>query len=214
MSHNEVEKTLKEIRERVRVQIRNQHHLPGSRPAPLSEGHPASRLESQLTAQPDSINATRLESLRANLSVIQRSWNKLPPLTSYRSGWISRLELWCKRLLKRASHWFIWEQVNFNSATHNSLEHISALLAAHQQMLVELYKQLERLTDTAAELGAEIEGLRAKVDTTAHQQSPPGSRAVPTAETLTDDRPKPINSEIDNLARRIEQLRALATRLK
>ncbi len=141
MPETDVEKTLRDIRERVRVQLRQQ--------APSSIAHPAESGELR-------VNGAAIESIRANLSVIERSRTRLPPITSYRRGWAARVELWIKRLLKRASHWFTWEQVNFNSATSNSLKDVLVVeLRAEQrlwqkatwQLLVSSrWKSIQRLT--------------------------------------------------------------------
>ncbi len=136
MSDVDVEKTLTEIRERVRAQIRQN--------AAMTQ----TRAEAPEISRP---NEVALESLRANLSVIDRSWNKLPPLTSYRRGLIARVELWFKRLLKKATHWFTWEQVNFNSATAKSLKDVVTVLSEHERELMELRRQLQRLDSIARE---------------------------------------------------------------
>ena len=136
MSEVDAEKTLTEIRERVRAQIRQQAAITQPRSEPPDASRP---------------NEVALESLRANLSVIERSWNKLPPLTSYRTGLMARFELWCKRLLKKATHWFTWEQVNFNSASAKSMKDIAAVLSQHEVELIELRRQLERLDSIARE---------------------------------------------------------------
>jgi hypothetical protein len=142
MPDTDVEKTLREIRERVRVQIRRQ--------MPVAEAQ---------SIEPHQVNRAAIESLKANLSVIQRSWNRLPPLTSYRRGWAADLELWCKRILKKASHWFTWEQVNFNSATSNSLQDVLAVLSEHEEVLAELKEQLEKIACAAAELQVDLQAL-------------------------------------------------------
>ena len=203
MPDTDVEKTLREIRERVRVQIRRQTPVPD---AQLSEPRQANRAE--------------IESLKANLSVIQRSWNRLPPLTSYRHGWVADLELWCKRILKRASHWFTWEQVNFNSATSNSLQDVMAVLSEHEELLTELKEQLEKIACAAAELQVNLQALSTNggpkdsfSDERTQGDKPRVARMVDSGNTSSDDQHILIDSEINSLARRIEELRAMKAQL-
>jgi hypothetical protein len=204
MPDTDVEKTLKEIRERVRVQIRLQ--------MPVSDRQSSEHRE---------VNAAAIESLKANLSVIQRSWNKLPPLTSYRSGWIASLELWCKRILKKASHWFTWEQVNFNSATSNSLQDILIALSAHEELLVELKERLEKIASDAAEMQTNLQALGANGgpgEVNFHDERTLSDKLQPARLTgslsgSNADQHQLIDSEINSLARRIEELRALKARL-
>jgi hypothetical protein len=199
MSNHDVEKTLKEIRSRVRVRLQGQ------------------RQEASKDNQAPLTKRTReaeLESLKANLSVIERSWNRLPPLTSYRSGWIAKLELWCKRVLKKASHWFTWEQVNFNSATSNSVRDILLVLSAHEEMLSELKSKLEKLSKAINELPPEWQQLPASDGDDFAMQT----RAVePVSQAAVNssiaERHRLIDSEIDSLAGKIEELRARKARL-
>jgi hypothetical protein len=98
-----------------------------------------------------------LARIEADLSVTGRAWGLLPPLVSERRGAAARLELWVKRLVKRAAHWFTWEQVNFNAAVNDALLAAHALLSAQAKELEELRARVESL----AESGREPEGLRA-----------------------------------------------------
>jgi hypothetical protein len=202
MPDTEVEKTLREIRERVRMQIRQ---------TPVSEPH---------SSEPRQLNRAAIESLKANLSVIQRSWNRLPPLTSYRRGWVAGLELWCKRILKRASHWFTWEQVNFNSATSNSLQDVLAVLSEHEEVLAELKEQLEKIACAAAELQIDLQTLSTNGgskdsfrDEHVPGDKPRNARMADSRNTSSADQHLLIDSEINSLARRIEELRAIKARL-
>lgn len=204
MPNADIEKTLREIRERVRVQIRRQ--MPES---------------DRQSSEPHLVNGAAIESLKANLSVIQRSWNKLPPLSSYRRGWVARLELWCKRLLKRASHWFTWEQVNFNSATSNSLQDVLAMLSAHEDALAELKEQLEKINSAVTELQADLQALstngRPKVDSFRDERAlsdKPSNPAVLDHRKISSaEQQQVIDSDINNLFSRIEELRAIKARL-
>lgn len=70
-----------------------------------------------------------LDRLRAGVVTARRAQDRLPPVTTYRRGFVARLELWVKRKLKTATRWFTWEQANFNAATVTSLESTAKLLA-------------------------------------------------------------------------------------
>lgn len=83
---------------------------------------------------------------QANLAIADRARDQLPPVTTYRRGRSSTIELWLKRLIKRLTHWFTWEQVNFNAAVHRSLNDTLSTL-----------QKLERQVDT----------MRAELDDTA-----------------------------------------------
>jgi hypothetical protein len=93
----------------------------------------------------------------ANLSTTARAWSRLPPVLSYRRGAFARIELWLKHLIKRAVHWFTWEQVNFNSAAHNALGDARSALDAHERMLAHLREELGGLRDELGRLRAEVE---------------------------------------------------------
>jgi hypothetical protein len=69
-----------------------------------------------------------LSRLRANVIAAKCAHDQLPPLTTYRRGLAARLELWIKRRIKRASHWFTWGQTNFNTSTLRACENILAIL--------------------------------------------------------------------------------------
>lgn len=79
----------------------------------------------------------------ANLTVMARAWDRLPPLVSKRTGNLARLDLWFKSKLKRASRWFTWEQVNFNAAAYQTFVEMVESLNAWEQQLVETNQQLE-----------------------------------------------------------------------
>jgi hypothetical protein len=111
-----------------------------------------------------------LARMDANLSTTGRAWSHLPPVLTYRRGALARVELWLKRMVKRAAHWFTWEQVNFNSAAHNALGDARAALDAHTRALDALRDELGRLRAemetrlSSAESGlAEIRGALASV---------------------------------------------------
>jgi hypothetical protein len=94
-----------------------------------------------------------LARVEAGAAVASRAWDRLPPIMSDRRGWRARLELGLKRLARRATNWFTWEQINFNAATAEALRAAHALLR----------EQAERETDLRARLDAleaELEELR------------------------------------------------------
>ena len=126
MADLEVENTLREIRERVLADA--QRRAPAAACEPAAAGgcvtHDGSARAGEALARMD-----------ANLATTERAWSRLPPLLTYRRGPAARLELWVKRLIKRAAHWFTWEQVNFNSAVHHALGDVRSVLAAHEQAL-------------------------------------------------------------------------------
>ncbi|HEX7313206.1 MAG TPA: hypothetical protein VF297_04770 [Pyrinomonadaceae bacterium] len=158
MADLEVENTLREIRERV---------LAGSR-----RGVPATTTTNGATAAPASTNGVEMAAVNghagaasealarmdANLATTARAWSRLPPLLSYRRGAAARFELWFKRLVKRALHWFTWEQVNFNSAVHHALGDARAALAAQDEALSRARAELR------AELAVELRALRAEAE--------------------------------------------------
>jgi hypothetical protein len=97
--------------------------------------------------------ANPLARLDTSLTIIARTQDQLPPLTTYRSGLPARVELWIKRQLKRATHWFTWEQVNFNSSVNSALTNTLVTLRQHEQLLTTL--QLELDADVAAKASLE-----------------------------------------------------------
>jgi hypothetical protein len=107
----------------------------------------------------------------ANLATTGRAWSRLPPMLSYRRGAAARLELFLKRLIARAAHWFTWEQVNFNSAVHHALGDARSALSAHERALARLQSDIlstlraDAEADRArvAELQTSAEGLQARL---------------------------------------------------
>ena len=188
MSEPDVGRTLREIRERVRVQLRTQANL-----SQVQNGEPSNTVENAF------------ESLRANLSVIERSRNKLPPILSYRQGWVARLELSIKRLLKKVTHWFTWEQVNFNAATFNALQEILVVLSAQREVLSELQAQLDKV----AALNAEMDARRSPNIWSGDSQKLSTSQNVMNISSPGQNNEKhDVDMEIQKLAARLEELRA------
>ena len=94
----------------------------------------------------------------AGLSVMARAWDRLPPVVSNRTGTLGRLELRLKEKLRRAFRWFTWEQVNFNSATYQTLlEMVEALeaLNRYEQHLNELRENIEAQREELRQISSE-----------------------------------------------------------
>lgn len=155
----EVENTLREIRERVRATALEKPPVPRAA-APVAAAH-GNGTEATTTGAA-AIAADELTRLEANLATVERTWNRLPPLLSNRQGWVARLELWIKRKIKRATHWYTWEQVNFNAAVFSSLREMSsalrevssslAALSVHEHRLAEMESAIAALRQTGAEM--------------------------------------------------------------
>lgn len=84
-----------------------------------------------------------LDRLRAGVVTARRAQDRLPPVTTYRRGFVARLDLWVKRKLKTATRWFTWEQANFNAATVTSLESTARLLAQLEADLSDLRSSIQ-----------------------------------------------------------------------
>lgn len=121
-----------------------------------------------------------LSRMEVDLAITERSWSRLPPLTSNRHGVLARLEIWVKRALKRATHWLTWEQVNFNAAVNHSLRATHETLSGHERQLAELRAQVELLAARAEEL----ESLKAELERArrAAGDGDPEARRVPPRE--------------------------------
>ncbi len=171
MVNEEVENILMEIRERVR----SRELAPSSRvEPPMENGSGESIVGSRENVDLSGAKA-RIESY---LTTTARAWDRLPPVISNRSGALARCELWLKRLVKRATRWFTWEQVNFNAATHHALlDTLAALINAvealnHYQQSsasqsTEIKNEIQRSVETQNqalnEIRVQLEGLQAKV---------------------------------------------------
>jgi hypothetical protein len=158
--------------------------------------------------------------LKANIAVIERTWNKLPPLTSYRRGWIAKFELWLKLRIKRATHWFTWEQINFNAASANSLKEISAILSQQEHKLIELesaVSHLSSLMQNDEELRV-ISGSNA-ADARGFQSenqvlNPPEALNGSNGRQGMIARQKDLDAQIQVLSDRLEELRATKAKLE
>ena len=134
MAETEVESILREIREQVLAEQR----LAQANPPVVSGGNGDSESVRQ------TITEDRLAVFDSYLTTTARTWDRLPPVVSNRSGSVARLELWLKRQLKRATRWFTWEQVNFNANVHHALRDLPPILAAYEQELANLREQIKR----------------------------------------------------------------------
>jgi chromosome segregation ATPase len=151
-----------------------------------------------------------------SLTVLARSWDRLPPLVSNRSGTSARLELWLKAKIKRLLKWITWEQVNFNAATHHTFLEIVETLSVFEQNLAILRNQLaldsqaarelldqqrrlleqqtEKLNDQKIELAAEIRSRREQLDsqqTTLVQQQ----AALVQQQVLLEEQQEQLNTQ-------------------
>jgi hypothetical protein len=146
---NDVEDILNEIRERVHRD--HQHEAaPTSQLMTTRDMPPSPDLSANTNGETDRVNSESLNRLAAHLTTTARAWDRLPPLYSNRTGGSARLELWIKARLKAMSRWFIWEQVNFNSAVHNALAETLHALAAYQQELAALRVELARQAEVSS----------------------------------------------------------------
>jgi hypothetical protein len=117
-------------------------------------------------------NTTFTKNSFASLAVLERAWNRLPPVYSYRTGTLARLELWIKEKISHMFRWFTWEQVNFNAATHQTFVQLLESLAVQEQQLAQLQSQLNLLRselvarndETSDQLKAEIATRREQVE--------------------------------------------------
>jgi len=157
MAETEVESILREIRERVLSQQRTGSESSATRSAMTNRGNGAGDSEARQQITNDNnetLSAENLSLIESHLTTTARAWDRVPPLVSNRSGSIARVELWLKRQLKRATHWFTWEQVNFNAAVHQSLRELLPVIAAHERELKALRAQFAAAETKLSELEA------------------------------------------------------------
>lgn len=116
----------------------------------------ASSRESEASFSAQDLTCKYAARIQTSLTITQRSHDQLPPVTTYRRGFLSRVELWIKRRLKRATHWYTLEQVNFNSAVNTSLSDILAMLTASERRVANLELQLGSTLASKASLEGRI----------------------------------------------------------
>ena len=125
MVDREVEEILREIRERVLAEREQEAREERSLVSDGTAGLESSEKIVEVTST--------LDHLDACLATTTRTWDKLPPVVSNRTGAIVSLELRVKSLLKRMTRWFTWEQVNFNAAVNHALRYIHSSLSQLEQ---------------------------------------------------------------------------------
>lgn len=121
----------------------------------------AAQQDSSVSA-PDSFDG-HLARLQTSLTITRRAQDQLPPVTTYRGGLPARLELWLKRQLKRVTHWFTWEQVNFNSSVDRALNSTLAILQNNEQRLSSLQNEVAAGLVSKANLESQLTELEARL---------------------------------------------------
>jgi len=107
--------------------------------------------------------AKPLSRLQTSLTITGRTHDQLPPITTYRRGLPARVELWIKRLLKRATHWYTWEQVNFNSSVDSALNNTLAILRTYEERLAGLQNELDVTLASKANLETRLTELESRL---------------------------------------------------
>jgi len=159
MVDEEVENTLREIRERVRKTADFEADSPVAVVLGAPNGSQTPGDESAAKA------AETMARIDAYLTTTARAWDRLPPLVSKRSGGLARLELWVKRRFKQATRWYSWEQINFNAAVHHALrETLDALLDLERQRAEMSAKMEAQLEKQQIEMMTQLESHRAEVE--------------------------------------------------
>lgn len=88
-----------------------------------------------------------------------RAWDRLPPVVTNRTGTLARIELWIKEKFRSAFRWFTWEQVNFNSATYQTLLEVVESLNAYEQHLAEMKHALDTEREELKEISSTLSSL-------------------------------------------------------
>ena len=153
MADIEVETVLREIKERVRAEG-----------GLASAG--AGRADFAVPNFDAPLLSAPLARLRANLATTERTWGKLPPVTSFhRRGLKARLEVWVKRQVKRATHWYVYEQINFNGAVNGALHGAAAALEESLSEQRVCLKQLSlEMSEQAVVLDRARRAIEARLD--------------------------------------------------
>jgi predicted nuclease with TOPRIM domain len=142
---------MREIRDRVRAE-------------PLApSGHEELAHEARVSQSELQTTADRLARLETHSRTTLRAWDKLPPLTSKRSGLFARIELWFKRQMRRATHWYAWEQINFNAAVKDTLQDVTAILSHQESEMTNLRSQLAAATNMKAQLASHLSSYEASL---------------------------------------------------
>src|SRR5438552_341545 len=159
---NEVESILNEIRERVRTEEKEREAAVAVATQNGNDSKPA--------ISPTAIATESLARLEAHLTTTSRAWDRLPPLFSSRSGIAARFELWIKARMKYLSHWFTWEQINFNASAHQGQSDALEALRVHEEHLIKMQEELNQTKEALRSesnqareaLGQTTEALRAE----------------------------------------------------
>lgn len=159
MVDEEVENILAEIRDRVRGRESNSAATISTEDWGDASPRASLAQRESLKTPADEVLA-RIDSY---LTVTSRAWDRLPPLVSNRSGGVAGIELWVKRKIKTVTHWFTWEQVNFNAAVHQALGDTMLALTTYQQALEMLRAETEAERSLLEENQATFEAQRAEV---------------------------------------------------
>lgn len=157
MGETEVESILREIRERVLSRERSNEHVAPAVPSELAKG---TNGNSSQAGQSEMVATENLALINSYLTTTARTWDRLPPLVSNRSGLTARLELWLKRRLRVGTRWFTWEQVNFNAAVHHALGDLVQVLSAYEQELANLRAEANAANEQRE---TELAALRAEI---------------------------------------------------
>ena len=107
--------------------------------------------------------AKPLSRLQTSLTITGRTHDQLPPVTTYRRGLLARVELWIKRQLKRATHWYTWEQVNFNFSVDSALNNTLAILRTYEERLASLQNERDVSLASKANLEARLTELESRL---------------------------------------------------
>jgi hypothetical protein len=101
--------------------------------------------------------------LQSSLAVASRAHDQLPPVTTYRRGLLARVELWLKRQLKRVTHWFTWEQVNFNAAVNRAMNETLGTLQTLERQLTAMKAELDANAATAGDCQSRLAKLESSL---------------------------------------------------
>lgn len=162
MVDEDVESTLREIRERV---IKT-----ATLEAEVTRAVVSIAANVSMPARSESANKTpeTMARIDAYLTTTARAWDRLPPLVSNRGGGLARLELWVKRRFKQATRWYSWEQINFNAAVNHALHDTLDALLDMEQRIGQVRDEMSAKIEAQAqqlELGqTEIINLRAEIE--------------------------------------------------
>ncbi len=107
--------------------------------------------------------AKPLSRLQTSLTITGRTHDQLPPVTTSRRGLLARVELWIKRQLKRATHWYTWEQVNFNFSVDSALNNTLAILRTYEERLASLQNERDVSLASKANLEARLTELESRL---------------------------------------------------